>query len=86
LELAKAIDKAIENNLIGLYHITNGESISKFDLLHLFNELRENKIKIVPNNEFKINKTLKKSNKFDFEVLDYKSMLQEMNVINYVRS
>ena len=86
LELAKAIDKAIENNLIGLYHVTNGKPISKFDLLHLFNELRENKIKIVPNNEFKINKTLKKSNKFDFKVLDYKSMLQEMNVINYMRS
>jgi dTDP-4-dehydrorhamnose reductase len=86
LELAKAIDKAIENNLIGLYHVTNGKPISKFDLLHLFNELRENKIKIFPNNEFKINKTLKKSNKFDFKVLDYKSMLQEMNVINYMRS
>jgi dTDP-4-dehydrorhamnose reductase len=86
LELAKAIDKVIVNNLIGLYHVTNGEPISKFDLLRLFNELRGNKIKIVPNNEFKINKTLKKSNKFDFKVLDYNSMLQEMNIINYAGS
>ena len=36
LELARAIKWAIDFDIIGLYHITNGLSISKHDLLKLF--------------------------------------------------
>ncbi|MCD5384394.1 MAG: SDR family oxidoreductase [Candidatus Pacebacteria bacterium] len=36
LELAKAIKWAIENDITGLYHITNNQSINKYDLLNLF--------------------------------------------------
>ena len=39
LELAKAIDVAIENNLTGLVHLSNGEKISKFDLLNLIKKV-----------------------------------------------
>ena len=36
LELAKAIKWSIENNIEGLYHVTNNSSINKRDLLKLF--------------------------------------------------
>jgi dTDP-4-dehydrorhamnose reductase len=36
LELAKAVEWTIENNIQGLYHITNGIPISKYELLILF--------------------------------------------------
>ena len=36
IELAKAVQWSIENNIKGLYHITNNQSISKNDLLKLF--------------------------------------------------
>ena len=36
IELAKAIKWFIDNNTTGLYHLTNGIPISKYDLLHLF--------------------------------------------------
>lgn len=36
LELSKAIEWAIEKDIQGLYHLTNGQSISKFELLTLF--------------------------------------------------
>ncbi|OKP83388.1 NAD(P)-dependent oxidoreductase, partial [Paenibacillus sp. P3E] len=37
LTLAKAIEKAALVNLVGIYHLVNNESISKFNLLSLFN-------------------------------------------------
>ena len=36
IELSKAIKWFINNNTIGLYQLTNGISINKYDLLHLF--------------------------------------------------
>lgn len=35
-ELAQTIISAIDQGLNGLYHVTNGESINKYDLLNLF--------------------------------------------------
>ena len=35
LFLASAIDTAIEQNISGLYHVTNGNKISKYELLNL---------------------------------------------------
>jgi dTDP-4-dehydrorhamnose reductase len=80
LELSKAISKAIDLNLSGLYHLVNNEKISKYDLLKLFNNLyRENKIKIMKNDKYTIDKSLLNTRKdFDFEVNSYNSMLEEM--------
>lgn len=78
LELAKAIPKVIENNLVGIHHVTNGDKISKFDLLLLLNQLREKPIGIIPYDGYVADKSLKKSNKFDYEVKDYKSMIAEL--------
>jgi len=36
LELAKAVEWAIEEDVTGLYHVTNGKPINKYELLMLF--------------------------------------------------
>ena len=46
IELAKAIKWFIENQTTGLYHLTNGKSISKYDLLHLFEKYTNKNIEI----------------------------------------
>lgn len=78
LELAKAIHKAVQNELVGLYHVTNGEKISKHDLLHLFNKHRINSLNIVPCDIYKADKSLNKSSKFDFSITNYEQMIKEL--------
>ena len=39
LELAKSIEKAINNNVTGLYQLVNGTKISKYELLVLFKKV-----------------------------------------------
>ena len=48
LELSKAVKWAIENDVNGLYHITNGTPISKNELLHLFQKYTQKEICINP--------------------------------------
>jgi len=48
IELAKAIHWAIEDNITGLYHITNGVPISKYELLELFKKYTNKQILIRP--------------------------------------
>ena len=50
IELAKAVKWAIDNNISGLYHITNNSTISKFDLLKLFKKYTKKEIDIKPSN------------------------------------
>lgn len=47
LELAKAVVWGIKNNISGLYHITNGSSINKYDLLSLLKKHTGKNIDIV---------------------------------------
>jgi len=76
LELAKSINKVIEHDLKGLHHVTNGEKISKFDLLQLFNQHKTSAIPIVPFNGYQVDKSLEKSRKFDFEVPSFAEMVK----------
>lgn len=49
LELAKAVFFGAKNNLSGLWHLSNNESIAKYDLLRLFNKyFKADKLKIEP--------------------------------------
>ena len=80
LELAKAIDVAIENNLAGLVHLSNGEKISKFDLLNLIKKIwQKNDIKINPYNEKSVDKSLLKSDRFNFRVPEYPEMMYQLD-------
>lgn len=43
LELAKAVHWAIQEEIIGLYHVTNNQKLSKYELLQLINcEMKKN--------------------------------------------
>jgi dTDP-4-dehydrorhamnose reductase len=45
-ELAKAVKWAIDNQISGLYHLTNNEQISKYELLNLFKKYTKKNISI----------------------------------------
>lgn len=80
LTLAKAMEKAAVENLTGLYNLVNNQSISKFDLLKLFNtNFKEDEILILPNDAVNADKTLLNNRKdFSFEVPSYENMIIEM--------
>lgn len=80
LTLAKAMDKAIEDNLTGLYNLANNTSISKYDLLQLFNkEFKNNLVKIEKEDSFVLDKTLVNTRlDFNFVVPSYETMVLEM--------
>lgn len=80
LTLAKAIERAAQEDLTGLYHLVNTTSISKHDLLHLFNKhFLNNSIKILPHQLVHVNKTLINTrNDFSFSVPSYEEMIREM--------
>ncbi|MEN6621158.1 MAG: sugar nucleotide-binding protein [Smithella sp.] len=80
LTLAKAMEKAIEDNLCGLYNLVNNISISKYNLLVLFNKyFRNDRLIIEKNDDLKIDKSLRNSRSdFSFVVPPYEQMVQEM--------
>ena len=80
IELAKAIDSAIQQDLTGLYHLVPDEIISKYSLLNMIKLEFDRQIDIdlsyLPN---KIDKTLLNSRSdFDFQVSGYQDMIAEM--------
>ena len=80
LTLAKAMEKAIEENLCGLYNLVNNDVISKHDLLVLFNKyFRNNSLTILKNDNLKLDKSLRSTRKdFSFIVPSYEQMIIEM--------
>lgn len=80
LTLAKAMERAIEVDLSGIYNLVNNTSISKFELLNLFNQyFKNNQIIILPSDKLQLNKELKCTRvDFDFVVPSYEQMIIEM--------
>lgn len=80
LTLAKAMDKALEENLTGLYNLVNNENISKFELLKHFNKhMKNNAITIMPSDEVSLDKSLINNRIcFSFAVPSYEDMVIEM--------
>ena len=80
LELSKAIDAAIEQDISGLYHISNGEKISKNDLLQLIKKIwNRSEIEIEPSEGKTVDKSLITSrNDFKFKVNSYENMLNDL--------
>lgn len=87
LELAKAIDASIEQNVTGIVHLANGDKISKYDILKLIKDIWKMEDVIVNAYQSKgVYKSLKKSVKFQYEVSTYKQMLIEKSewmIINH---
>lgn len=82
LTLAKAMEAALQDNLIGLYNLVNNKNISKFELLKLFNKyFKENSIQISENDKVVIDKSLINTRTdFSFHVPDYEIMIAEMKI------
>lgn len=80
LTLAKAMEQSLIENLTGLYNLVNNETISKYELLKLFNKyMKNNTVIILPSNEPFIDKSLiNKRTDFSFKVPSYETMIKEM--------
>lgn len=79
LELAKAIEASFEQNISGIYHLTNNEKISKYELLKLFAEYTGKEIKINKYEDYYSDKSLIDTRKeFDYTVPSYEEMVKEM--------
>lgn len=80
LTLAKAIEKATKDNLVGLYNLVNNEAISKYELLRMFNKFfKNNKTVIHESNNLSVNKSLVNNRTdFNFTVPSYEEMMIEM--------
>lgn len=77
LVLADAVHTALEQGAVGLYHLTNGEKISKLKLLELFNTLRLEPVTIIPSNAVNEDKSLVSvQGSFLFEVPPYDVMVR----------
>ena len=78
LELAKAIDVAIDQGVTGLIQLSNGLGISKYDLLHLFSRIwHKQDVEILPFDGNGIDKSIAKSARFSYVVPGYEEMLRE---------
>ena len=77
LTLADAIDCALQEGLTGLYHLVNGQVISKYGLLRLFNRhFKDDAIEIVPDDRHRVNKSLLNTRSdFRFSVPSYEEMV-----------
>lgn len=81
LQLAKTIENAAIQRVHGLYHMVPEESISKYDMLQLFNMyLRPEPIEVVPEENFKIDKSLKRTNYelFSYKIPGYEQQIREL--------
>ncbi|MEL7568482.1 MAG: SDR family oxidoreductase [Clostridiaceae bacterium] len=80
LTLAKAMEQALKENLTGLYNLVNNETISKYELLKLFNKyMKGGKIDILPIDKLSLDKSLVNNRTdFSFRVPSYEAMVVEM--------
>lgn len=81
LQLAKTMEAAASDKAHGLFNIVPDESISKYDLLELFNQyLRKDKLTILPDGKTVVDKSLKRTRwTFDYQIPDYGRMVCELS-------
>lgn len=81
LQLAKTIENAAIQRVHGLYNMVPEESISKYDMLVLFNKyLRKETIQIDTEENFIIDKSLKRTNYelFSYKIPGYEQQIKEL--------
>lgn len=80
--LARAIEQALEENLCGLYHLVNNQTISKYELLLLFNQyIKKEPVEINPDDTVHVDKSLLNNRvDFNFTVPSYIEMVKEMDL------
>ncbi|MDW7617001.1 SDR family oxidoreductase [Peribacillus simplex] len=80
LELAKAIEALIENNVTGLYHLGSENKVSKYNLLKLIKRtFNKTDIEILPDSHIVLDRTIKNTrNDFYYHIPTYEHMLKEL--------
>jgi dTDP-4-dehydrorhamnose reductase len=79
IELAKAVKWSIDNNITGLYHITNNKPINKYELLKLLQKYTKKEINIDPIEGTNINKSFIDTRKLiNYCIPSYEVMIKEM--------
>lgn len=77
-ELAKFIDFAIKENLTGLVQVSNNKGISKLELIKIINDIWKRNVEIIPVNKNGTDKSILQSPELNYNVPDYRKMLQDM--------
>lgn len=79
LELAKATDQLIKQNITGLFQLCPVQKISKYDLLGLFARIWRKEITITPFDNYTVDKSLVCTRQdFAYNNIDYEPMLNEL--------
>ncbi|TCT25019.1 dTDP-4-dehydrorhamnose reductase [Melghiribacillus thermohalophilus] len=80
LELAKAINQMINNNITGLYHLCSESKISKHDLLKWIKQVfQKDDVRILEDESHQLDRTLLQTRSdFHYAVPDYEQMLIEL--------
>ncbi|MBS9461261.1 SDR family oxidoreductase [Flagellimonas sp. 389] len=79
LELARFIEATLLDNLTGIYHVTNNTSISKYELLRLFEKFFDKKISINAIPGKAIDKSfIDTKQKISYKIPSYEVMVGEM--------
>ena len=79
LELAKAIKWSIDNDITGVYHVTNNCSISKYEMLKFFKKYTNKEIEIKPYTNKRVDKSFLDSRKLiNYEIPSYERMIEQM--------
>lgn len=81
LQLAKTMENAAIQRVHGLYNMVPDSSISKYDMLMLFNKyLRKEPIEIIVEENFKIDKSLVRTNfeMFSYKIPEYEQQIKEL--------
>jgi dTDP-4-dehydrorhamnose reductase len=84
LVLAKAIKSIVlSNQIVGLYHLTNNQKISKYELLNILKQITKKDIKIIPNECKNGDKSLVDTRgELNMVLKGYEDMVEEM--IEYI--
>ena len=79
IELAKAVKWSIDHHITGLYHVTNNSSISKHDLLQLFQKYTKKDIFINQVDGKNVDKSFIDTRLLmDYEIPSYERMVSDM--------
>ena len=78
-ELAKAVKWSIDNEITGLYHLTNNQTINKNEILQLFKKYTKKDIEILPVDGESIDKSFLDTRKLiDYSIPSYDQMFAQM--------
>ena len=79
IELAKAVKWSIDNEITGLYHVTNNTIISKYELLKLFQKNIKKDINIKPVDENNVDKSFIDTRLLmNYKIPSYDEMISDM--------